>query len=154
MNFFKNRKNAVESTEVPVNEGLSTSVSAMDAAAELQKFQKAHKWDLFMDTDRLDTIDAVVASGDVEKEAALEESLLEEDSPYAEVRIAVCHEYFELHSLYSHFIRFALLMILNSLSTPSEHGPLVLFSAQLLAPAMFSSLCDQNSFTSHRRSFN
>lgn len=85
----------MESTEVPVNEGLSTSVSAMDAAAELQKFQKAHKWDLFMDTDRLDTIDAVVASGDVEKEAALEESLLEEDSPYAEVRIAVCHKYFE-----------------------------------------------------------
>jgi hypothetical protein len=42
-----------------------------------------------MDAGKLDIVDEVIASGDVEKEAALEESLLEEDSPYAEVRISV-----------------------------------------------------------------
>lgn len=89
MSKFFNRKSAVETTEVSADEGLSSSISIEREAVNLEKFQKAHKWDLFMDVDKLDTVDRVVASGDVEKEAALEDSLLEEDSPYAEVRASV-----------------------------------------------------------------
>lgn len=80
-----------DGAEIPT-EGVASGVDRStpnEGALELEKFQKAHKWDLYMDTDRLDIVDAVVASGDVEKEAALEESLLEEDSPYSEVRISV-----------------------------------------------------------------
>jgi hypothetical protein len=87
------RKKTAEVNETPVSEGITTGASAGDVtrahAEELEKFQKAHKWDLYIDSERLDTVDAVVASGDIEKEAALEESLLEEDSPYQEVRISV-----------------------------------------------------------------
>lgn len=100
MSKFFNRKNAVETTEVTIDEGISTSISVEQEAVNLEKFQKAHKWDLFMDTDKLDTVDRVVASGDVEKEAALEDSLLEQDSPYAEVRASVGRLYFTCTSIH------------------------------------------------------
>ncbi|KAI1841653.1 hypothetical protein JX265_009332 [Neoarthrinium moseri] len=57
--------------------------------ADLKKFKRLHKWDPFLDTEKLDNVDNALASGDVEKEAALEGSLLVEDSPYPEVRSAV-----------------------------------------------------------------
>jgi len=69
--------------------GDSTAIDTNDGAANLAKFRKMHRWDPHMDVNKLDTIDNVVNSGDVEKEAAFEESLLGEDSPYAEVRAAV-----------------------------------------------------------------
>ena len=61
-----------------------------DVERELRAFKKQHKWDPFLDIDKLDTVDNALASGDVEKEAAVEESLLVEDSPYPEVRSSVC----------------------------------------------------------------
>lgn len=39
--------------------------------------------------DEYDTVNAVIASGDVEKEVAVEQALLEENSPYPEVRASV-----------------------------------------------------------------
>lgn len=57
--------------------------------ADLKKFQRLHKWDPFLDVDKLDAVDNALASGDIEKEAAVEESLLVDDSPYPEVRSAV-----------------------------------------------------------------
>lgn len=72
-----------------VTSGVSIGDDVDDQAANLQKFQKMHKWDLFMDADQLDTVDNVLASGDIEKEAALEQSILEENSPYSEVRSSV-----------------------------------------------------------------
>lgn len=72
-----------------VTSGVSIGDDVDDQALNLQKFQKMHKWDLFMDPDQLDTVDNVLASGDIEKEAALEQSILEENSPYSEVRSSV-----------------------------------------------------------------
>jgi len=79
----------VPTTTTNVSGAESSGVDANDAAANLAKFRKMHRWDPHMDINKLDTIDNVVDSGDVEKEAAFEESLLGEDSPYAEVRAAV-----------------------------------------------------------------
>src|SRR5688572_28153881 len=60
-----------------------------DADAELRNFRQQHRWDPFLDIEKLDNIDAAISSGDVEKEAAIDESLIQEDSPYPEVRVAV-----------------------------------------------------------------
>lgn len=57
--------------------------------ADLKKFGRLHKWDPFLDVEKLDAVDNVLASGDMEKGATVQESLLLEDSPYPEVRAAV-----------------------------------------------------------------
>lgn len=73
---------------------VSGESSAIEAATNLAKFRQMHRWDPHMNIERLDVIDQVVESGDVEKEAAFEESLLGEDSPYAEVRSSVSSLFF------------------------------------------------------------
>lgn len=71
---------------VPV---ITTVAQTEDAIAQLKKFEKLHRWDLHLPQAQLDTVAAAVESGDVDKEIAVEHSLLEEDSPYPEVRAAV-----------------------------------------------------------------
>ncbi|KJZ69609.1 hypothetical protein HIM_10997 [Hirsutella minnesotensis 3608] len=56
---------------------------------ELRRFKKQHKWDPFLDNEKLENIDDALASGNAEKEAAIDESLIQEDSPYPEVRASV-----------------------------------------------------------------
>lgn len=57
--------------------------------ADLKKFRKLHTFDPFLDIDKLEAVDNVLATGDIEKEADVEDQLLSEDSPYPEVRAAV-----------------------------------------------------------------
>ncbi|KAM0815583.1 hypothetical protein AB5N19_01382 [Seiridium cardinale] len=57
--------------------------------ADLKKFKRLHKWDPFLDVENLDIVDCALATDDIEKEAAVQETLLIEDSPYSEVRAAV-----------------------------------------------------------------
>ncbi|KAK7747413.1 hypothetical protein SLS53_001668 [Cytospora paraplurivora] len=81
-----------KTSEQPVNENDAAS-SAIDIsanpAADLKKFRKLHTFDPFLDIDKLEAVDNVLVVGDVEKEAAVEEQLLVEDSPYPEVRSSV-----------------------------------------------------------------
>lgn len=60
-----------------------------DPTADLNKFRKLHTFDPFLDVDKLEAVDNVLVTGDLEKEAAVEEQLLAEDSPYPEVRSSV-----------------------------------------------------------------
>ncbi|KAH6658562.1 Tetrapeptide transporter, OPT1/isp4 [Truncatella angustata] len=60
-----------------------------NANVHLKRVKEQHKWDPFMDYDKIDAVDAALASGDAEKGAAVEVTLLQEDSPYMEVRAAV-----------------------------------------------------------------
>jgi len=53
---------------------------------QLKKFAKTHQWDYNLDYDAIDAVNKIVDSGDAEKEANYEHGLLEEDSPYFEVR--------------------------------------------------------------------
>jgi hypothetical protein len=77
-------------TVSPDADAVSTgSDTANRRAEDLKKFQKQHKWDPFLDIDKLEIIEQAVLSGDIEKEAVVEESLLENDSPYLEVRASV-----------------------------------------------------------------
>ncbi|KAG6083040.1 hypothetical protein E4U13_006425 [Claviceps humidiphila] len=63
--------------------------NAEGAERELRRFRRQHQWDPFLDVDKLDNIDDALASGDAEKEIAIDESLIQEDSPYPEVRSSV-----------------------------------------------------------------
>ena len=68
---------------------LPEDTDAAATEADLRKFRKLHQWDPFLEVEKLDVVDEVIETGDVEKEAAIEESLIEEDSPYPEVRASV-----------------------------------------------------------------
>lgn len=67
--------------------------------ADLKKFRKLHTFDPFLDIDKLEAVDNVLVTGDVEKEAAVEEQLLAEDSPYPEVRSSVSSHVIQYHDL-------------------------------------------------------
>lgn len=60
-----------------------------ESVAQLQKFQKAHRWDLNLPIEKLDAVDNAVGSEDIEKKVGVEHALLEENSPYPEVVAAV-----------------------------------------------------------------
>lgn len=83
----------MKTKEVTPEENTATTTGAEATASgtegELRRFRTQHKWDPFLDIDKLDNIDDALASGNAEKEAAIDESLIQEDSPYPEVRISV-----------------------------------------------------------------
>lgn len=69
------------------DQGISSATNP--PAADLKKFKKLHQFDPFLDLDKLDRVDDALATGDAEKEAAVEEQLIIDDSPYPEVRSSV-----------------------------------------------------------------
>ncbi|CEJ91212.1 Putative Oligopeptide transporter OPT-like protein [[Torrubiella] hemipterigena] len=66
-----------------------TTAEIKQTDSELRNFRKQHRWDPFLDVDKLDKLDSAIASGDVEKEDALDHALIQDDSPYPEVRSSV-----------------------------------------------------------------
>lgn len=90
-NKFKGENSASEvyATAVEGSDTLGEDVAHADV--HLRRVKEQHKWDPFMDYEKIDAVDAAIASGDPEKEAAIEQSILQEDSPYLEVRSAVSH---------------------------------------------------------------
>lgn len=52
---------------------------------QLQNFEKTHTLDPNLPIKELNEVDAIIASGNVEKGAKAEAALVEEDSPYPEV---------------------------------------------------------------------
>lgn len=56
---------------------------------QLKKFKAAHQWDYNLDADEIQAVNNIADSEDVEKKVNFEHALLEEDSPYFEVRAAV-----------------------------------------------------------------
>lgn len=67
----------------------ASGVQVEDSIQNLKKFKKLHRWDPNLPIEEMDTVTAVLDSGDVEKEVAIEQALLEENSPYPEVAAAV-----------------------------------------------------------------
>jgi hypothetical protein len=61
---------------------------------DLSAFEKEHMWDPNMPQENLNAVKKALQADDVNAEMALENALIEEDSPYAEVRAAVRSEYF------------------------------------------------------------
>lgn len=65
------------------------TVESASPEGELKAFRKQHRYDLFLDSDKLEAVDAALHSGNAEKLKDLDNDLIQEDSPYPEVRAAV-----------------------------------------------------------------
>ncbi|KAH8200631.1 hypothetical protein TruAng_005168 [Truncatella angustata] len=87
----KINKTSVDADDISTATGAAIEVggATVHFEADLKKFKRLHKWDPFLDVEKLDAVDDILGTDDVEKEAAVEVTLLVEDSPYAEVRAAV-----------------------------------------------------------------
>lgn len=84
---FRGKTSAQPTIVSEMDQGISSATNA--PAADLKKFRKLHQFDPFLDLDKLDRVDDVLAAGDPEKEATVEEQLVIDDSPYPEVRSSV-----------------------------------------------------------------
>lgn len=91
MGFSFRGKTSEQPIEInATDEGVSSGADIQsNPEADLKKFRKLHTFDPYLDISKLDDVDNVLATGDVEKEAVVEEQLLAEDSPYPEVRASV-----------------------------------------------------------------
>jgi hypothetical protein len=72
--------------------GTTTSVEigySAEVQQNLESFRAFHALDANLPLDELDAVEAALQRGDVEREAAVERELLEDDSPYPEVRASV-----------------------------------------------------------------
>ncbi|CAG8975038.1 hypothetical protein HYALB_00011701 [Hymenoscyphus albidus] len=90
--LFKRKEHAAAApaTDSAVASSLEGSdPTAVTIQAELKNFQAEHKWDPNLPEEERVAIDQALEGGDIEKKAAVEVHLLEEDSPYPEVRAAV-----------------------------------------------------------------
>ncbi|KAG5921593.1 hypothetical protein E4U42_005788 [Claviceps africana] len=65
------------------------SNSVGNPAQELRNFSKQHKWDPFLDIEKIQTIESAIDSDDTEKQVQIDRELIQEDSPYLEVRSSV-----------------------------------------------------------------
>jgi len=71
-------------------EPTTTPEAVRNADAHMKRLRDQHRFDPYMDIEKIDAMESAIQSGDPEKEAAVEAQLISEDSPYAEVRAAVC----------------------------------------------------------------
>ncbi|KAJ6784825.1 hypothetical protein PWT90_06805 [Aphanocladium album] len=62
---------------------------SVDHQNELKTFRKQHRYDPFLGEDKRDAVDAALDSGNSEKLRDLDSALIQDDSPYPEVRAAV-----------------------------------------------------------------
>lgn len=65
------------------------TVPTDDIRNDLSAFEREHMWDPNMPQENLNAVKKALQADDVNAEIALENALIEEDSPYAEVRAAV-----------------------------------------------------------------
>lgn len=89
MGFSFRGKTSERPVVVSETEGVATGSDSHNPEVDLKKFRKLHTFDPYLDVDKLEAVDNVLATGDIEKEAVIEDQLLTEDSPYPEVRASV-----------------------------------------------------------------
>lgn len=82
--LFRKRHEAEEITPIPGP--LDSNASGVDHLQHLQQFEKAHKLDPNLPIDELNDVDAAIATGNAEKGIEIEHALMEDNSPYPEVR--------------------------------------------------------------------
>lgn len=85
--IFRKRHDAEEITPIPGP--LEADSSGIDLLKHLQQFEKAHKLDPNLPLDELNDVDAAIATGNAEKGIEIEHALMEDNSPYPEVRAVV-----------------------------------------------------------------
>ena len=101
MGLMSFRKGAAVETSTAGPDAISTAVDqgitqepkhnvpVDEIRKDLSAFEKEHMWDPNMPQENLNAVKKALQTDDVNAEIALENALIEEDSPYAEVRAAV-----------------------------------------------------------------
>ncbi|GAO14569.1 hypothetical protein UVI_02032790 [Ustilaginoidea virens] len=74
---------------IPIPEPVGGESSGVDHLKHLAAFEKAHKLDPNLSMDELNDVDAALATGNAEKGIEIEHALMEDNSPYPEVRAVV-----------------------------------------------------------------
>ncbi|CZS90755.1 related to small oligopeptide transporter, OPT family [Rhynchosporium agropyri] len=85
----KEKDAGVSSAVDPESSGAEGVHNAEIIQRDLKALKKSAKWDPNLPREAQEAIDDAIRSGDLEKKAVIEHTLLEEDSPYPEVRAAV-----------------------------------------------------------------
>jgi hypothetical protein len=85
--IFRKRHDIEEIT--PITGPMEGESSSVDKLQHLATFEKAHKLDPNMPLDELNDVDAAIATGNAEKGIEIEHALMEDNSPYPEVRAVV-----------------------------------------------------------------
>lgn len=85
--IFRKRYETEEITPLPA--ATEAEASGIDKLQHLAEFEKAHKLDPNMPLDELNDVDAAIATGNAEKGIEIEHALMEDNSPYPEVRAVV-----------------------------------------------------------------
>ncbi|KEY68656.1 hypothetical protein S7711_00534 [Stachybotrys chartarum IBT 7711] len=85
--IFRKRHEAEEITPMP--DPIEATASGIDKLKYLADFEKAHKLDPNLPIDELNDVDAAIATGHAEKNIEIENALMEDNSPYPEVRAVV-----------------------------------------------------------------
>lgn len=89
MGFSFRRKGDDRQDEVTEISVVASGNDAAQADLHIKRLKDQHRFDPFMQEEKINAIDAAIETGDAEKEHQIEESLLGENSPYAEVRASV-----------------------------------------------------------------
>ncbi|KAI2637584.1 small oligopeptide transporter [Hypomontagnella submonticulosa] len=86
---FRKRAAAEEVTPVSISSSEGAEATGTEVLNTLKKFEEQHKLDPNLPIEELNDVDAAIATGDAEKGIEIETVLVEENSPYPEVRAAV-----------------------------------------------------------------
>ncbi|KAI8209324.1 Sexual differentiation process protein isp4 [Colletotrichum sp. SAR 10_76] len=86
--FFRKRGEPEEITPYPALED-DAEATGIEPLKALAQFEKAHKLDPNMPIDELNDVDTALATGNAEKGLEIEQALMEDNSPYPEVRAVV-----------------------------------------------------------------
>jgi hypothetical protein len=83
--IFRRRRDNEDITPFPASAD-GAEVTGLEHLRSLEAFEKAHKLDPNLPLDELNDIDAALATGNAEKGIEIEQALMEDNSPYPEVR--------------------------------------------------------------------
>lgn len=87
--FFRRRHEPEDVTPLPAP-GDTVEVSGLEHLKSLEQFEKkAYKLDPNLPLDQLNELDAAIATGNAEKGMEIEQALMDDNSPYPEVRAVV-----------------------------------------------------------------
>lgn len=90
--LFRKRHEAEDIIPIPGPLEAAASTSGhdrLDRLKSLQQFEKSYKFDPNLPIDELTDVDAAIATGNAEKGIEIEHALMEDNSPYPEVRAVV-----------------------------------------------------------------
>lgn len=87
--FFRRRHEPEDVTPLPAPED-TAEVSGLEHLKSLEQYEKkAYKLDPNLPLDQLNELDAAIATGNAEKGMEIEQALMDDNSPYPEVRAVV-----------------------------------------------------------------